>query len=40
MRSLGVSILNGTITLDNVVDDQVNLKCAINKFKNSLKPSK
>ena len=38
MRSLGVSILNGIIVLDNVVDDQVNLKYAIDKFKKPTKP--
>ena len=35
MESLGVDILNGTVTLDDAVSDQVNLKYAINKFKNS-----
>ena len=34
MESLGVGILNGIITLDDAVNDQVNLKYAINKFKN------
>ena len=34
MESLGVGILNGIITLDDAVNNQVNLKHAINKFKN------
>ena len=37
MQSPGVSIVNGTITLDNKVNDQVKLKHSIDKFKSSLK---
>ena len=35
MESLGVDILNGTVTLDDAVSDQVNLKYAQNQeFRN------
>lgn len=37
MQSPGLSIVNGIITLDNEVNDQVKLKHSIDKFKNSLK---
>ena len=35
MQSLGISISNGTITLDNVVNDQVYLKDGIDHFRKS-----
>lgn len=38
MQSLGVSILNGTIALENSINDQVYLKEAINNLRNSTGP--
>ena len=38
MQSLRVGIFNGIIQLDHAVNDQVNLKYAIKKSKNSTKP--
>ena len=38
MQSLGVGILNEIIKLDHAVNDQVNLKYAINKPKKSRNP--
>lgn len=34
----GVSILNGIITLDNAVDNQINPKYGVKNFKKSTKP--